>query len=73
MIRGKHDSYKPGDYNAICDGCGFKFKASMLKKRWDGYMVCEKDWEPRHPQDLVEARIRANVPMNTNSTDGSES
>ena len=42
-----------GDYNAICDVCGFKFKASQLKKRWDGAMVCERDWETRHPQELI--------------------
>jgi hypothetical protein len=41
---------KLGDYNAICDVCGFKFKASELKKRWDNVMVCPVDYEPRHPQ-----------------------
>lgn len=50
---GHADYYKPGDWNAICDECGFKFKGSELRKRWDGYMVCKDDWEPRHPQDFV--------------------
>ena len=45
-----------GDYNVICDVCGFKFKASQLRKRWDGYMVCDKDFEQRHPQDLIKIR-----------------
>src|SRR3990167_10513331 len=45
--------YKPGDWNAICDVCGFKFKASQLRKRWDGLMVCDIDWESRHPQELI--------------------
>lgn len=44
--------YKHGDYNAICDVCGFKFKGSQMKKRWDGALVCREDWEPRHPSDL---------------------
>lgn len=44
-----------GDHNAICDVCGWKYKASDLRKRWDGYMVCDKDWEPRHPQDFLRA------------------
>ncbi len=44
-----------GDWNAICDVCGWKYKASDLRKRWDGLMVCEKDWEPRHPQDFIRA------------------
>ncbi len=45
--------YKPGDNNAICDRCGKPFKASELKKTWDGLWVCRRDWEPRHPQDFV--------------------
>lgn len=45
--------YKPGDNNAVCDRCGKPFKASQLKKTWDGLWVCERDWEPRHPQDFV--------------------
>ena len=50
---GTRDYYKHGDFNAICDVCGFKFKGSELKKRWDGVMVCEQDWEPRQQQDLI--------------------
>ena len=42
-----------GDWDAICDSCGRKFKASKLKQRWDGLMVCQQDWEPRQPQDFV--------------------
>lgn len=49
-----------GDWNAICDVCGFKFKASQMKKRWDGLMVCHEDYEPRHPQDLI--RVRGDRP-----------
>ena len=39
-----------GDYNCICDSCGRKFKASTMRKRWDGLLVCKEDYEPRHPQ-----------------------
>jgi hypothetical protein len=42
-----------GNWNALCDSCGRKYKASDLKKRWDGLMVCSEDWEMRHPQDLL--------------------
>jgi len=55
MSRKNQNTYAHGDWNAICDQCGFKFKASELRKRWDGFMVCEPDWEPRHPQDFVRA------------------
>lgn len=43
---------KFGDWNAVCDVCGFEFKASELKERWDGARVCDKDWETRHISDL---------------------
>lgn len=47
------NTYVPGDWNATCDRCGRKFKASQLSRTWDNLMVCSRDWEPRHPQDFV--------------------
>lgn len=54
--------WTPGDWNALCDQCGRKFKSSMLRKRWDGMMVCEQDWETRHPQEFVRS-VRDNHPL----------
>lgn len=54
------NNLKWGDWNAICDCCGFKFKASELRERWDGLMVCPEDWESRHPQDFL--RVRGDNP-----------
>ena len=51
--KGKADYLLLGDWNATCFECGMKFKASTLKKHWQGYWVCAKHWEPRHPQDFV--------------------
>lgn len=48
--------YKSGDWNAICDRCGFKFKASALKEDWQGLRVCEKDFEMRHPMDFLRVK-----------------
>jgi hypothetical protein len=48
---GQADFYKHGDWNFICDVCGFKFKASQGRRRWDGVYVCLKDFEHRHPQE----------------------
>ena len=45
--------FETGSWNAICDVCGFKFKAAQLRERWDGLRVCEEDWETRHPQELI--------------------
>lgn len=47
------NTFVPGDYNVICDECGFKFKKSQTRMRWDNMLVCEKDWEPRQSQDFV--------------------
>jgi hypothetical protein len=46
-------TYYPGKWKAICDVCGFQYMNDELMDRWDGYKVCKKDWEPRHPQDFV--------------------
>lgn len=45
--------WKQSSWDAICDSCGLKFKADQLRLRWDGLMVCDADWETRHPQDLI--------------------
>jgi len=48
---GASDYYDHGNWNFICDVCGFKFKASEGRRRWDGVYVCRKDFELRHPQE----------------------
>lgn len=53
---GQADYLKLGDFNALCDVCGFKYKGSQLKARWDGLMVCPDDWEMRHSQDFIKGR-----------------
>lgn len=54
------DQFILGDANAICDCCGWKFKQSQLRKRWDGAMVCSADYETRHPQDSIKIRGERN-------------
>lgn len=49
----KPQTYQPGKWKALCDVCGFLFLSDKLKQRWDGAMVCEKDYETRQPQDLI--------------------
>lgn len=48
--------YKPGQWKAICDVCGFEFYSSELKKRWDGLMVCHEDFEHDHPQKFLKVK-----------------
>jgi len=52
MRQGKQNTYKHGQWNVLCQVCGFKYKSSDIKKRWDGLYVCEEDWEARHPADF---------------------
>ena len=59
-----HNYYKAGEWWVICDVCGKKIKAGEAKHRWDGFVVCVKDFEPRHPQDFVRARVdKISVPF----------
>lgn len=45
--------YEKGDWKTACDICGKLFKASSLRRRWDGFMVCPTDFEHRQTQDFV--------------------
>lgn len=55
----------PGTWAVNCDVCGFRFPSNKLRKRWDGVMACEKDWETRHPQTLIKVRGETAVPEYT--------
>jgi hypothetical protein len=52
-VKGKFDYLRLGDWNAVCYMCGFKFKASMLVRYWQGFYVCDQCYEIRQPQDFV--------------------
>jgi len=44
-------SYRPGDYLAICDICGFQRYASEMRLNWKKQFVCaDTCWEEKHPQ-----------------------
>lgn len=49
-------AYIAGDPWCICDVCGFKVRKSVTKKRWDGAIVCQQDFETRHPLDTIRSR-----------------
>jgi hypothetical protein len=48
--------YKERDWNVTCDSCGKKLKASHTKHRWDGFIVCDSCWEPRHSHDFIKVK-----------------
>lgn len=48
--------FKSGSWNAACDVCKFRFKIEDLQLRWDGFLVCDKDFEFDHPQKYLRVR-----------------
>ena len=56
MSKGRSPGYRPGNHWLICDRCGFAVRSSEARETWNGLVVCEADWEPRHPQDMVRGR-----------------
>jgi len=49
-------SHVKGQWNVICDVCGFEFKSAVMRKRWDGLVVCKDDFELDHPQKYIKGR-----------------
>lgn len=50
---GHKPRYIPGDFWRVCDRSGFEIRRSEARREWNGLLVRDKDWEPRHPQDFV--------------------
>lgn len=49
--------YVAGQWNVICDSCGFKKKSGQVRKRWDGLIVCaDTCYEVDHPQKYLRVR-----------------
>lgn len=56
-------TYRSGDFWRICDRTGFKVRASDTVKDWNGLIVKRSEWDGRHPQDFVKAKMdRQRVP-----------
>lgn len=43
--------FVPGSKWQECDECGFDYLTTELRRRWDGFDVCPKCYEPKHPLD----------------------
>ena len=52
----------PGNWKVSCQVCGFQFPSSEIKKRWDGVLCCQEDWDSKHPQLLIKVREETSVP-----------
>lgn len=47
------EDYRIGDHWGISDLSGRKFRMSEMVRQWNGLLVHQSEWEPRHPQELV--------------------
>lgn len=64
---GQSDHFLRGSHNAICDICGFKYKANKLRQQWDGLRACagpgtNNCHSPRHPQEFVKGKADRQAP-----------
>ena len=53
--------FEHGQWNAICDQCGFEFKARQLRLQWNNLRTCcgpgtNECWEPQHPQEFIRGK-----------------
>lgn len=46
---------KRGSHKFICDRCRLEYHSDEKRKEWNGAVVCEECWEPRHELDFVRA------------------
>lgn len=52
----------PGNWKVACDVCDQWFPSSEMKKRWDGAIVCQRDFETRHESTLYNYKTHVSVP-----------
>lgn len=56
-------AYKSGSWKVHCAVCGCVVRREQARKRWDGVIVCRRDWEPKHPQLNRTPRVREGRPV----------
>jgi hypothetical protein len=49
------NGYAPGLHYVQCDRCGLDVLSDIVRKEWNGAVVCDECWESRHPQEFVRA------------------
>lgn len=60
-------AFELGQWQAICDRCGFEYKARQLSLEWTGLRVCRGGgtndcFDNRHPQDHVRGKADRQSP-----------
>lgn len=57
MSHSRNPGWEAGNHWVVCDLCGRDFRHDEMLETWDGKIVCKGDFETRHPQDFVRARL----------------
>lgn len=52
----RNPGYIAGQHWVECQRCGLDYRSKNIRVQWDGLIVCQSCWEPRHPQDFVRGR-----------------
>jgi len=47
---------RKGRHNVISDISGFKIASDKVRITWQGYVVSQEEWDPKHPQLELRAR-----------------
>lgn len=55
-IKGRKTKAILGEHNVTCDISGRVYKASEMRKTWDGLVVHKSKWDPKHPQLEIRPR-----------------
>lgn len=70
MSHSVNPGYIKNNHWCVCSVCGFEYRRSEMRTTWDGKDVCVKDFETRHPQELLRGRKDNMTPIGI--TTGSE-
>lgn len=54
--------FAKGQWNAVCDRCGFECKSGQMRQEWTGLRVCPGCFDARHPLDFVRGKRDQQAP-----------
>lgn len=57
MSHPRSPGWEKNNHWCVCDICGFDYRRTEMKTTWDGKTVCSKDFETRHPQELLKVPV----------------
>ena len=61
------DYFEAGQWQVVCDRCGFEYKARQLRVQWNQLRCCSGPgtngcWEPRNVQEKVRGKSDREAP-----------